>query len=109
MYNAPEPQDLRWHQISGTKGIGRIHMLNDRRRLVVEKGSAVSIWDVIKCVKIAEFEEGEDFDGVVKREQTREWVANWCGVEKKGAVRCPVGNWIFRRPADDICRQFLCI
>ncbi|KAJ3040480.1 hypothetical protein HK097_002557, partial [Rhizophlyctis rosea] len=70
--------------ISGAKNISRIHMLNDRRRLVVEKGGVISIWDIIKCVKVAEYREGEEFDKVVEREQTREWVASWCGVEKKG-------------------------
>ncbi|KAJ3037764.1 hypothetical protein HDV00_001349 [Rhizophlyctis rosea] len=69
--------------VAGTTGITKMHMLNDRRRVVIEKGDVVSVWDVIKCQKVGHYP-GAEFDEIVEQEQTKEWVANWCGIEKRG-------------------------
>ncbi|KAJ3300787.1 hypothetical protein HK104_003757 [Borealophlyctis nickersoniae] len=71
----------------GGPGITKVAILNDRRHCVTcNSAGRVSIWDLIKCVKVRDYDVGETFESVVEKAQTKEWVANWCVVQARGAA-----------------------
>ncbi|KAJ3074715.1 hypothetical protein HDU98_010509, partial [Podochytrium sp. JEL0797] len=71
----------------GTSGIVRFLLLNDRMHVVTEEsGGGVSLWDIVRCVKVKDFEV-EPGPGAFKKcceeVNTFEWVANWCTIDTK--------------------------
>jgi len=65
----------------------KLFILNNRRHVITEDEiGRISLWDILFCRKEGDFS-GEDFQSVIERENTIEWVANWCSVELKNGVR----------------------
>jgi hypothetical protein len=82
------------HVIVGNPRIQKMCMLNNRRHVVTENEvGVVSLWDICQCIKIKDFsppvchdEEEKFFESVCERENTTEWIANWCHVDTKNGV-----------------------
>ncbi|KAI8899437.1 WD40-repeat-containing domain protein [Globomyces pollinis-pini] len=71
------------YSIEGVPGIKKHLLLNNRRHVVTQDTSKnVCVWDIISCSKLRDCGQ-EDFDTVCQRENTIEWVANWCTIDTK--------------------------
>ncbi|TPX70229.1 hypothetical protein SpCBS45565_g01958 [Spizellomyces sp. 'palustris'] len=72
--------------VQGAPGISKCIILNNRRHIItLDTEGEVAMWDIIQCVKLKNF--GKlDFEEVVKRTNTVEWVANWCSVDTHNGV-----------------------
>ncbi|KAJ3029616.1 UNVERIFIED_CONTAM: hypothetical protein HDU68_011651 [Siphonaria sp. JEL0065] len=71
------------HVIEGGPGIARYALMNNRMHVVTEDTDGlVSLWDIVKCIKVKDFE-AEDFKSACDLVNTFEWVANWCSIDTK--------------------------
>ncbi|KAJ3210473.1 hypothetical protein HDU82_008053 [Entophlyctis luteolus] len=72
------------HVVEGSPGICKFALMNNRMHVVTENtAGGVSLWDIVKCVKIADFEESVSFKEACERSNTFEWIANWCSIDIK--------------------------
>ncbi|KAJ3177508.1 hypothetical protein HDU85_005878 [Gaertneriomyces sp. JEL0708] len=61
--------------------ITKYTLLNNRRHLLTQSSNdEVCLWDIIRCTKVKSFG-NLSWENVLEVVQTKEWVANWCGVE----------------------------
>ncbi|KAJ3283842.1 hypothetical protein HDU79_008734 [Rhizoclosmatium sp. JEL0117] len=88
VWNTPD------HTIEGSAGIVKYMLMNNRMHVVTEDSSGlVSLWDIVLCVKLKDFErppkleDGVDFFKKCCDEvNTFEWIANWCTIDTKNGV-----------------------
>jgi WD repeat-containing protein 48 len=86
-YEDPVPvREKADHIIEGQHGLIKHVMLNNRRNiLTLDNSDEVTLWDIIKCVRIKVFGKC-NIDEVAQEINTSESIPNWCSVDTRIGV-----------------------
>ncbi|CAI2176828.1 6755_t:CDS:10 [Funneliformis geosporum] len=80
----PEPvREMADHIIEGQHGLIKYVILNNRRNiLTLDNNGEVTLWDIIKCVKVKVFGKC-NIDEIAQEINTPESIPNWCSVDTR--------------------------
>ncbi|CAG8457094.1 773_t:CDS:10 [Funneliformis caledonium] len=80
----PEPvREIADHIIEGQHGLIKYVILNNRRNiLTLDHNGEVTLWDIIKCVKVKVFGKC-NIDEIAQEINTPESIPNWCSVDTR--------------------------